>query len=388
MPGVAFGPPLAPAMPDQPSPVPVPLGGERGYTIHFGPLAYTPTLLRDAGLRLGPCLVVTDEHVAALHLEPLRESLDAAGWVPRVRVLPPGESTKSQAHLAALYDWALGIGIDRQTPVLALGGGVVGDLAGFAAATLLRGLPLVQLPTTLVAQADSAIGGKTGINHAAGKNLIGVFHQPRLVLAAPATLATLPEREWTSGLAEVVKAALIADAEFFEWLDAHGDAVLARDADVIPTLVRRAAAIKAEIVAEDEREAGRRALLNFGHTFGHAIERAVGYGTFTHGEAVALGMRAALHLSHALRPDLSFDRADAVVARLPVPAGLAEISTPDLVAAMQTDKKRQAGRLRFVVLDEVGQARVTADVTPEAVAAAWEYAKNAQDSSKSARALR
>ena len=366
-------------------PVPVPLAGGRAYAIHLRPLADATAILGEAGLRVGPCLVVTDEHVAALYLDPLTRALRAAGWTPHVHVLPPGEGTKSPEHLAALYAWALGLGIDRQTPVLALGGGVVGDLAGFAAATLLRGLPLVQLPTTLVAQADSAIGGKTGINHAAGKNLIGAFHQPRFVLADPATLQTLPEREWTSGLAEVVKAALIADAAFFDWLDERWAAVIAREPETVASLVRRAAAIKAGIVADDEREAGRRALLNFGHTFGHAIERAAGYGTFTHGEAVALGMRAALHLSNALRPDVSFDRADALVARLPVPPGLDAIPTAALTEAMQTDKKRTAGRLRFVVLDAIGRARLADDVTPEAVAAAWAYAKNTRDSADGAR---
>jgi 3-dehydroquinate synthase len=336
-------------------------------------------LLREAGLRAGACLLVTDENVAHHYLAPLRERLAADGWRPRTHVLPPGEATKSADHLAALYDWALGGDLDRQTPVLALGGGVVGDLAGFAAATLLRGLPLVQLPTTLVAQADSAIGGKTGINHAAGKNLIGAFHQPRLVVADPATLQTLPEREWTSGLAEVVKAALIADAEFFDWLDARWEVVMARVPDAVATLVRRAAAIKADVVADDEREAGPRAHLNFGHTFGHAIERAAGYGTFTHGEAVALGMRAALHLSAALRPEAAFGRADALVARLPVPPGLGAIPTPELMAAAKTDKKKAAGRLRYIVLDAIGAARVTADVTDAQVEAAWEYAKNARD---------
>lgn len=370
-----------PALP--PVHVALPDATGRGYAISFGPLAEVPARLREAELRVGPCLLVTDEHVAAHYLAPVRSVLEAEGWMVHELVVPPGESTKSAEHLAAVYDWALGLGLDRQTPVLALGGGVVGDLAGFAAATLLRGLPLVQLPTSLVAQADSAIGGKTGINHAAGKNLIGAFHQPRLVLADPATLQTLPEREWTSGLAEVVKAALIADLDFFEWLEARWDTVMAREADVTATLVRRAAAIKAAIVAEDERESGRRALLNFGHTFGHAIERAAGYGTFTHGEAVALGMRAALHLSHTLHPDVSFRRADALVARLPVPPGLRAIPTPELMRAMRTDKKRRDGHLRYVVLREPGAAYVTADVTQTAVEAAWGYAKNAQDSAES-----
>lgn len=360
------------------SPIPVPLGS-RSYAIHVAPLAEAPALFVEAGLPSGPCLVVTDEHVAAHYLGPLSEALAAAGWVTQAHVLPPGEATKSAGHLGALYDWALGLGISRQTPMLALGGGVVGDLAGFAAATLLRGLPLVHLPTSLVAQADSAIGGKTGINHAAGKNLIGAFHHPRLVLADPATLWTLPEREFTSGLAEVVKAALVADAPFAGWLDERWDAVLERDSETLPPLVHRAAAIKAAIVAEDEREAGQRAILNFGHTFGHAIERVAGYGTFTHGEAVALGMHAALDLSRTLRPEADFDAAEALVARLPAPSGLRDLATDDLIAAMATDKKRTSDGLRFVVLDAVGEARVASGVRRGAVEAAWEYAKNVRD---------
>src|SRR5690606_15559793 len=319
------------------------------------------------------------EHVAVHCLGPLVEALRAARWTPHPYVLPPGEATKSAAHLGALYDWALGLGISRETPVLALGGGVVGDLAGFAAATLLRGLPLAHLPTSLVAQADSAIGGKTSINHDAGKNLIGAFHQPRLVLADPAALRTLPAREFTSGLAEVVKAALVADAGFAGWLAGRWDAVLARDPATLAPLVYHAAAVKAAIVSEDEHEAGRRAILNFGHTFGHAIERVAGYGTFTHGEAVALGMHAALALSRTLRPDADLDAAEALVARLPVPPGLHALATDDLLAAMATDKKRTVEGLRFIVLDAVGQARVVEGVTREAVAAAWEYAKNVRD---------
>ncbi len=368
-------------MPDPVAPdsVPVPLPHGRGYAVHLRPLAEAPALMAAAGLRPGPCLVVTDRNVGALYLDALAEALTAAGWRPRVRVLLPGEATKSLEKLAALYDWALAEPLDRGTPVLALGGGVVGDLAGLAAATLLRGLPLVQLPTSLVAQVDSAVGGKTGVNHPAGKNLVGAFHQPRLVVADPATLGTLPRREWTAGLAEVVKAALVADAGFFSWLEERWDDALAGAPEVAPRLVREAVRIKAEIVVEDEREAGRRALLNFGHTFGHAIERAAGYGAFRHGEAVALGMRAALHLSRGLGllPSEAFARADGLVARLPVPPGLAAIPTDTLTAAMRHDKKRTAEGLRLVVLEEIGAGRATGDVTAEQLQAAWAYAKAA-----------
>lgn len=356
-------------------PLTVGLPGGRGYAIRFAPLAAVPALMEAAGLRRGRCLLVTDAHVARHHAGRLQAALDGAGWTVRTCVVPPGETTKSPDHLQAIYDAALGWGIDRQTPLLALGGGVVGDLAGFAAATLLRGLPLVQLPTTLIAQVDSAVGGKTGINHAAGKNLIGAFHQPALVVADLATLATLPEREWTSGLAEVVKHALIADADLFARLEADWPAVAGRAADVIPGVLRRAVGIKVDVVSEDEREMGRRAILNFGHTFGHAIERVAGYGTFTHGEAVALGMRAALHLSHRLHPDLPLGRADALVRRLPVPPGLADLPTADLTRAMASDKKVQAGALRFVVLRRIGEAYVTGGVDAADVEAAWAFAK-------------
>jgi len=335
-----------------------------------------------AGLRAGPCLVVTDAHVGPRYLGGLVSALEAAGWTPRARMIPTGEASKAVGMLGSLYDWALAppaghAAPDRRTPVLALGGGVVGDLAGFLAATLLRGVPLVHLPTTLVAQADSAIGGKTGINHAAGKNLIGAFHQPHLVLADPATLQTLPEREWTSGLAEVIKAALIADANFFDWLEAHWDAVAAREAEAVAYLVRHSVTIKAAVVAEDEREGGRRGILNFGHTFGHALERVGGYAACTHGEAVAVGMRAALYLSALLAPDLDRARADALVARLPVPPAVADLPLDALVAAMAHDKKRDGDRLRFVVLDRIGAARLTAEVSPRQVETAWAFALGA-----------
>ncbi len=353
----------------------VELGPDRGYEVVFRPLEAVPRLMRAAGLRPGRCLLVTDETVEALYRPVLEKALQADGWHPLVIVLPPGETTKSPDHLRRIYDAALTFGIDRKTPVLALGGGVVGDLAGFAAATLLRGLPLVQLPTTLIAQVDSALGGKTGINHPLGKNLIGAFHQPALVCADLRTLTTLPERAWTSGLAEVVKHALIADADFVAFLEAHMDALLQRRADVVAEAVRRAAAIKAAIVSEDEKERGRRALLNFGHTFGHAIELVAGYGHFTHGEAVALGMRAALYLSHRLHPDLAFARAEALVRRLPVPAGLNTCRVDDLMNAMQRDKKVEAGTLRLVLLRRLGEAYVTPAATLEQIREAWNHVR-------------
>jgi 3-dehydroquinate synthase len=329
----------------------------------------------EAGLRRGRCLVVTDENVGALYADALLDALADARWEPRLVTLPAGETTKAYEHLHTIYDEALGWGIDRKTPVLALGGGVVGDLAGFAAATLLRGVPLVQLPTSLIAQVDSAIGGKTGINHRTGKNLIGAFYQPAFVCADVRTLESLPDREWTSGLAEVVKHALIADPGLYDFLEGSWPAVLERAPEVVPETVYRAAAIKAGVVSEDEREQGRRAILNFGHTFGHAIERVAGYGVFTHGEAVALGMRAALHLSHQLNPSLPLERINDLILHLPTPPHLGDLSTERLMAAMKTDKKVDAGVLRLVLLHRLGEAYVTPPPPSADIIAAWDYAK-------------
>ena len=355
----------------------------RGYPIRFAPLSDAPQLFEEVGLRRGQALLVTDENVAEHYLRPLQVALENDGWAPRPHTIPAGEESKSSEMLGRLYDWALEQPIDRQTTVIALGGGVVGDLAGYLAATLLRGLPLVQIPTSLIAQADSSIGGKTGINHPAGKNLIGAFHQPRLVLVDASTLSTLPERDYASGLAEVVKHALSSDAGLFYWLESRWADILHREDEVVREMVHRTASIKAAVVAEDEREIGKRKLLNFGHTFGHAIERVTGYGTFTHGEAVAVGMRAALHLSRSMQSGstireealpAAFDRADALVSRIPIAGSLEGLSVETLTEAMQTDKKRDAERLQFVVLNAIGEALVTDEIPPGALEAAWNYA--------------
>lgn len=348
--------------------------GARSYDILFGSLESLPEQLTSAGFPPGRCILVTDENVAALYGGDVSSSLRGAGWTPIDITLVPGETTKSLDQLGNVYDQALSGGVDRRTPLITLGGGVVGDLGGFAAATLLRGVPLVQVPTTLIAQVDSAIGGKAGINHATGKNLIGAFYQPKLVLVDPAVLRTLPGREWTSGLAEVVKHGLIADVPLVSFLESQWDAILRRDDDVTAMVVHRAAAIKAQIVEQDEREAGLRAVLNFGHTFAHAIERVAGYGRFTHGEAVAHGMRAALHLSRSLYEDLDFDRAVRLVSKIPAAPGLGELPLEELMNAMHTDKKVERGRLRFVILEEIGRADVTDAVTRSDVEAAWKYA--------------
>jgi len=359
-------------------PLSVNLQDSRSYRLFFRPIEEIPDLLKETGYTVGRCLVVTDEHVASNYLGVFERVLTGAGWSPRTIILPPGETTKSSEQLGRIYNSALQWGIDRKTPILALGGGVVGDLAGYAAATLLRGVPVVQIPTSLVAQIDSAIGGKTGINHPAGKNLIGAFHQPAFVCIDTRTLFTLPYREWTSGMAEMVKHALIADADLFDDLETDWTAVLDRQSDAVQRAVYRAAQIKTVVVSEDERETGKRAILNFGHTFGHAIERVAGYGTFTHGEAVALGMQAALYLSSRLNPDFPLDRAAGLVKRIPVPDGLNTLPVEALTDAMKTDKKVQAGTLRFVLLECIGRAYIAKGIAPELLEAAWNYAEKSR----------
>ncbi len=337
------------------------------YSIAFGPLSDLPAALLDHGLRKGKCLLVTDTNVWPLYGNTVYDALQEAGWTVNKHVIPAGEESKSAGVLHGIYDVALQGGIDRQTPVFALGGGVVGDLAGFAAATILRGVPLVQIPTTLIAQADSAIGGKTGINHATGKNLIGAFYQPALVWMDTTTLQTLPEREWTSGLAEVIKYGCIADAKFLEDLDDHWHGVAYRERAVVQDLVCRSVVHKVQVVQADEKEAGVRAILNFGHTFGHAMERVAGYGVCTHGEAVAQGMLAALHLSQKLHPTLDISLAASLIQRLPAPNLLAAFNADQLVGAMSTDKKKIGNTLRFVLLDEIGHAYIDESIIKEQV---------------------
>ncbi len=340
------------------SPLFIDLGESRSYYYHINSLSQVSSLLADAKLRIGKFILVTDDTVGPLYASQLSEALEKEGWKPLLITVKAGEKAKSYACLHDIYDAALSWGIDRKTPVIALGGGVVGDLAGFAAATLLRGLPFVQLPTTLIAQVDSALGGKTGINHTTGKNLIGSFHQPAFVCADLQTLKSLPFREWTSGLAEVVKHALIADEPFLRWMESNWQAIIDRDDVILGPLIHRAAGIKAEVVSKDEREAGLRAILNFGHTFGHAIEHVAGYGHYTHGEAVVLGMRAALYLSARLHPDLDVSRATNLVNQLPILAQPLTMPVEALIQAMFSDKKVLAGRVRFVLLDRIGHAYV------------------------------
>ncbi len=336
--------------------------GPRSYPIVVG-----EGVLDEVGARLaaegfrGRAGLVTSERVATLYGERVERALVAAGFTPLTVAIPDGDDHKNLAWLAVVYDRFLDARIERRTPVVALGGGVIGDVAGFAAATLRRGLPIVQLPTTLLAQVDAAIGGKTGVNHPLGKNLIGAFHQPRFVLADVGTLRTLPRRELAGGLAEVIKYGIIRDADLFARLETGVGALLDAEPGVLAPVVAACARIKAAVVSRDELETGgERAVLNFGHTVGHAVEVLTEYRELLHGEAVAIGMVAAARLSRrrGLCDDRTVDRIVGVLeaAGLPteLPPGLAPAA---LAVALQTDKKSAGGRIRFIALEAIGRTR-------------------------------
>jgi len=344
---------------------------ERSYPIHVGQglLARAHELLGLPATRR--VVIVSNPVVAAYHLARLRAGLAGGGVASEVVLVPDGESHKSFATLQDLLTRLLELRADRETTLIALGGGVVGDLAGFAAAVYQRGIPFVQVPTTLLAQVDSSVGGKTGINHALGKNMVGAFHQPAAVLIDTDCLATLPARELCAGLAEVVKHGAIRDAAFFEWLERAAPLLVARDGDALAHAILASCRIKAAVVAADERETGERALLNFGHTFGHAIETATGYGTWLHGEAVGAGMALAARLSERV---LAFPRADterlcALLRTLGVPLEPPVLPLARWLELMQRDKKTVGGRLRFILLDALGRARIVGDVPQDDVAA-------------------
>ncbi|TAN35804.1 MAG: 3-dehydroquinate synthase [Verrucomicrobia bacterium] len=346
----------------------VPLG-TRSYAIHIGAgLLPQLGLLTAQALRGRACLLVTDSHVSQIYGEFAAASLRAAGFSVSRAVVPAGEASKCGEQLFALYNAAKQAGLDRTGIVVALGGGVVGDLAGFLAATWLRGVAFVQVPTTLLAMVDSSVGGKTGIDLPSGKNLVGAFHQPSLVVADLATLETLPPREIRAGMAEVVKYGAIRDTQLFQALEKL--ATTFSKAWKIPSeIIARCCAIKADVVANDEREeTGLRAILNFGHTLGHAIEKATGYGRILHGEAVAIGMVAAARLSTKLTglPDADATRLEALLTKLELPVRAPGLAWPELRAAMKLDKKSQGGIPRFVLLKKLGEA-VTGCVVPEDV---------------------
>jgi 3-dehydroquinate synthase len=319
-------------------------------------------------------VVIADSAVASTHAAAVAESIREQGLECSQLEVSSGETSKSLAQAGALWAELARQAVDRATHIVAVGGGVVGDLAGFVAASFARGLPLWHVPTTLVAQVDSAIGGKTGINLAEGKNLVGAFWQPRGVVADIDSLATLPDREFRSGLAEVVKYGMILDADFFEWLEATADRVLAREPAAVTTAVERSAALKAQVVEQDEREiSGLRAALNYGHTFGHAYETAGGYGALLHGEAVALGMGRAARLAALMgRLDPGIvPRQDRLLARFGLPTSprveRAPGSPEELLAIMARDKKALGGHLRFVLPDRIGRFELVAGIDPDLV---------------------
>jgi 3-dehydroquinate synthase len=337
--------------------------GDRSYPIHIGSGLLQRAELVRAHLAQPRVAIVTNDVVGPLYLDALGGVLERAG-VQALRVtLPDGEARKNWESLNRILDALLENRCERSTTVIALGGGVIGDLAGFAAAVFLRGVPFIQVPTTLLAQVDSSVGGKTGINHPLGKNMIGAFYQPKMVLADTDTLATLPARELAAGLAEVVKYGLILDRAFFDWLEANMQRLTARDEQALTYAIRRSCELKAEVVAGDERESGARALLNLGHTFGHAIEAGLSYGTWLHGEAVASGTVMAARLSHAMGmlDDTDVARISALLQRAGLPVEAPALGADTYLDLMGMDKKVEGGKLRLILLRAIGQAYVSSD---------------------------
>lgn len=331
--------------------------GERSYPIVIG------TGLLDGGFDLSEyvkgsdCLIVSNDTVANLYLDRLLPNL--AGRDASSISLPDGEAHKTMATMQTILDALARTGAGRDTTIVALGGGVIGDIAGFAAACYMRGVSFIQVPTSLLAQVDSSVGGKTGVNHEKGKNLIGAFHQPQVVMIDTQTLGTLPDREIKAGLAEVIKYGAICDLQFMAWLEDNVQALLDKEPEALAYAIQRSCELKAEIVAADEREAGRRALLNFGHTFGHAIEHCLGYGEWLHGEAVAAGMVMAAELSGIDINEVS--RLRNLIARAGLPTAPPQISAEDLLAAMTRDKKVKRHEMHFVLLKQLGDAYLTSE---------------------------
>jgi 3-dehydroquinate synthase len=341
---------------------------------HAYDIAVKPGLLAEAGTRLrglskaAKAIVVTDTNIPEVTVATLKQSLGDAGFTAHVATVPAGESHKSVEYVMGLYDQILPLKVDRHTPIVALGGGVIGDMAGFVAATILRGVPFVQCPTSLLAMVDASVGGKTGVNHGVGKNLIGAFHQPIAVLCDTQTLRTLPERELRGGLAECIKHDLIRDAAAFDRLETEIARALSLDIGYLTDLVAHNVAIKARVVEADPFERGERAHLNFGHTFGHAIENVSHY-SYSHGESVALGMAAAARLCTklGLLDEHSRQRLLAVIRAAGLPVSGLTLDRDAVVNAMAYDKKAQRGKLRFVLLDGIGRAVVRDDVPVDLV---------------------
>lgn len=346
--------------------------GERSYPIVIGAGVLSDPALILPYLRRRKAIVVTNETIAPIYLEAFSRGLAAAGVELSSVILPDGEAYKDWPTLNRIYDALLGGLAERSTTLIALGGGVIGDMTGFAAATYQRGVPFIQVPTTLLSQVDSSVGGKTAINHPLGKNMIGAFYQPRLVLADTSVLATLPDRELRAGLAEVIKYGLIRDLPFFEWLEENIERVLARDPEALAYAVERSCRNKAEVVIADETEQGERATLNLGHTFGHAIETGLGYGVWLHGEAVAAGTIMAAELSRDLGWLSASDvaRITALFVRAGLPVRGAALGAARYLELMRHDKKVADGKLRLILLDAIGRAVIYGDAADAQISTA------------------
>ena len=337
--------------------------GSRSYPIHIGAGLIDDPELFAPHTRAGRAAIITNETVAPLVAGRVEATLARTGAKSLTIVLPDGEAFKTWESLNRIFDDLLAARADRRTLLVAVGGGVIGDLAGFAAATFQRGVDYLQVPTTLLAQVDSSVGGKNAVNHPLGKNMIGTFHQPRSVIADTDTLATLPTRELSAGLAEVVKYGVIRDAEFLAWIESHAGALWNRDPDAIAYAIRRSCEIKAQIVTQDERESGARALLNFGHTFGHAIESALGYGSWLHGEAVAAGMVLAARFSARqgrIEPQAA-ERLVALLGQFHLPVAPPRIAPERWIELMGRDKKNEGGRITLILLEALGRATIVKD---------------------------
>ena len=340
---------------------------DRSYPIHIGKglLANADLLLPH--LKRKSVAIVTNTTVAPLYLNKLSQGLQAASVKVIPIILPDGEVYKNSETLNTIYDALLQNRCERSTTLIALGGGVIGDLTGYAAATYLRGVPFIQIPTTLLSQVDSSVGGKTGINHPLGKNMIGAFYQPQVVLADVDTLNTLPSREFAAGVAEVIKYGLIRDADFFDWLETNIIKLMALDESVLSYAIYRSCQNKAEVVARDEHENGERALLNLGHTFGHAIENAMGYGVWLHGEAVAAGTVMAADLSKKMGwlSDKDFKRIEAIFTAAKLPLSAPKLGVEKYLDLMQLDKKVSDGKIRLILQQGIGKSVITSDYDVE-----------------------
>ncbi|QGA36464.1 3-dehydroquinate synthase [Burkholderia glumae] len=335
--------------------------GDRAYPIHIGDGLIGRTELFAPHIKGAAVTIVTNTTVDPLYGDALRAALAPLGKQVDTVVLPDGESYKQWETLNLIFDGLLGSRADRRTTLIALGGGVVGDMTGFAAACYMRGVPFIQVPTTLLSQVDSSVGGKTGINHPLGKNMIGAFYQPQAVIADIDVLRTLPARELAAGIAEVIKTGAIADSAFFDWIEANVEALNRRDPAALAEAVRRSCEIKASVVAADEREGGLRAILNFGHTFGHAIEAGLGYGEWLHGEAVGCGMVMAADLSVRVGrlDDAARQRLNRVIAAAHLPVRAPDLGAGRYLELMQVDKKAEAGAIKFILLDRIGASSIT-----------------------------